>query len=109
VRLFKTRSLATASCVGGHVRVDGRVAKAATPVRRGVRVEVHVGTRTHVLEVVTPIDKRVGAAVATQCYVDHSPPPPPKDTAPVFRRERGAGRPTKRDRREIDEMRRRLG
>jgi ribosome-associated heat shock protein Hsp15 len=109
IRLFKTRSLASAACRGGHVKVNGKPAKSATPVRPGDRVEAYAHHRTHVLEVVTPIGKRVGAPVAAQCFVDHSPPPPPRDPTPVFNRERGAGRPTKRERRAMDEMRRRLG
>ena len=110
VRLFKTRSLASAACRGGHVQVNGKAAKPATPVRPGDRVEAYAGQRTHVLEVVTPISKRVSAPLAAQSYLDHSPPPPPpRDPTAVFTRERGAGRPTKRERRAIDEMRRRLG
>jgi ribosome-associated heat shock protein Hsp15 len=55
--------------------------------------------------VVKVIVKRVGAPVAAQCYVDNSPPPPPREMAgPVGLRERGAGRPTKRDRRKIDRL-----
>jgi ribosome-associated heat shock protein Hsp15 len=109
VRLFKTRSLASAACKGGHVRVNGKPAKPATTVHAGDRVEAYAGARTRELEVVTPIAKRVGPAIAAECFVDHSPPPPPRDPTPVFSRERGAGRPTKRERRAMDEMRRRLG
>jgi ribosome-associated heat shock protein Hsp15 len=59
-----------------------------------------------VLEVVRVIDKRVGAAVAAECLVDHSPPPPPKeDLSAIFARDPGAGRPTKRDRRRLDRFR----
>lgn len=109
VRLYKTRSLATDACRGGHVQVNGKAAKAATPVKPGDRVEAFAGGRHRDLEVVRTIDKRVGAAVAADCLVDHSPPPPPKDDvfgAPVFSRERGAGRPTKRERRTLDRFRR---
>src|SRR5690606_38603025 len=56
VRLLKTRALATAACKGGHVRINGRPAKPATPVRVGDRVEAHVHDRDRVLEVVRLID-----------------------------------------------------
>lgn len=109
VRLFKTRSLATEACRGGHVRVNGVAAKAATPVRAGDRVEAQVHGRERVLEVVGLVDKRVGAPVAATCYVDHSPPPPTPEEAlaAIFVRDAGAGRPTKRQRRDLDRMRRR--
>ena len=105
VRLYKTRSDATDACRGGHVSVDGRVAKAATTVAPGSRVEARVHGRTRILEVVQPIEKRVGAAVAASCFLDHSPPEPVVDRTRVAERERGAGRPTKRERREIDRFR----
>ena len=54
------------------------------------------------------ITKRVGAAVAVECYDDHTPPPPPKEEVAIMpRRDRGAGRPTKRERRALDRLRRR--
>ncbi|HET8620855.1 MAG TPA: RNA-binding S4 domain-containing protein [Acidimicrobiales bacterium] len=106
VRVTKTRSLATDACRGGHVRVNGTPAKPATPVRPGDRVEARVNGRQRVLEVVRPIDKRVGAALAAECAVDHSPPAPAAGGDPLaFARERGAGRPTKRDRRRLDRLR----
>ena len=105
IRLYKTRSLATAACRGGHVRVNGAAAKAATPVRIGDRVEAHVDQRDRVLEVVQVISKRVGAPIAAQCLVDHSPPAPPKEQFPPMYRSPGLGRPTKRDRRQIDRLR----
>ena len=105
VRLYKTRSAATAGCRGGHVKVNGATAKAATPVKAGDRVEAFV-TRERVLEVVQVIDKRVGAPIAATCFVDHSPPVPEVGwEPPVFARERGAGRPTKRERRDLDRFR----
>ena len=106
VRLYKTRGAATDACRGGHVRVNGSPAKPATTVRAGDRVEATAHGRPRVLEVVRVIDKRVGAPVAAECLVDHSPPPPPKDAVPpVFARDRGSGRPTKRDRRQLDRFR----
>jgi ribosome-associated heat shock protein Hsp15 len=108
VRLFKTRSLATAACKGGHVRINGRSVKPASAVRVGDRIEAHVGDRDRVVEVVRLIDKRVSAPIAAECVVDHSPPAPPREyVAPLFRRDRGAGRPTKKDRRSLDRLRRR--
>lgn len=103
VRVYKTRTIATDACHGGHVAVNGSAAKAATTVSVGDRVEVRAGGRDRILEVVRVIDKRVGAAVAADCLVDHSPPPPAAEyVAPTGVRDRGTGRPTKRDRRQIE-------
>lgn len=106
VRLYKTRSAATAGCRGGHVKIDRVAAKASTPVKVGDRVEAFV-ERERILEVVKVIDKRVGAAIAATCLIDHSPPAPVvRRQPPVFVRAPGAGRPTKRERRELDRLRR---
>jgi ribosome-associated heat shock protein Hsp15 len=105
VRVFKTRADATEACRGGHVRVNGTAAKAATRVGPGDRVVAHVHGSDRVLEVVDPIEKRVGAPVAAACLVDHTPPAPAREDAP-FVRTRGTGRPTKRDRRQLDRIRR---
>ena len=87
VRLFKTRSLATAACRGGHVKVNGKAAKPATPVHVGDRVTAHVAERDRVVEVVQLIHKRVAAPVAAECLVDHSPPAPPREyVEPLFPR-----------------------
>jgi ribosome-associated heat shock protein Hsp15 len=75
-------------------------------VKIGDRVEARVGSRERILEVVRVIDKRVGAPVAAECVVDHSPPPPDRLSEPAIAvRERGAGRPTGRDRRALDRAR----
>jgi ribosome-associated heat shock protein Hsp15 len=105
VRLYKSRSAATAGCRGGHVRVNRATAKASTPVKVGDRVQAFV-ERERIFEVVAIIDKRVGAAAAARCLIDHSPPTPVVRREPrAFVRERGAGRPTKRERRELDRLR----
>lgn len=105
VRLTKTRPDAAAACRGGHVRVNDKPAKPATTVSPGDEVRARVGDRTRIVEVVRVIQKRVGAADAATCFLDRTPAPPPETAMPVARRERGAGRPTKRERRMLDRFR----
>ncbi|NYI04747.1 RNA-binding S4 domain-containing protein [Allostreptomyces psammosilenae] len=106
VRLVKTRSLAAAACRAGHVRVNGERVKPAHPVRVGDQVRLRHAGRERIVVVSRIVRKRVGAAVAVEAYVDNSPPPPaPHEELPVAQRERGAGRPTKRERRELDRLR----
>ena len=107
VRLYKTRSLATDACRGGHVKVNGATAKPATTVKVGDRVEAFVHERDRVLEVAGIIDKRASPAVAAENVIDHSPPAPPREErlVPLFSRDAGAGRPTKRERRALDRLR----
>lgn len=107
VRLTKTRADAAAACRGGHVKVNGKAAKPATSVKVGDRVEARLGQRERIVDVAQVIMKRVGAAAAVDCFEDHSPPPPERlpEVAIFARRDPGMGRPTKRDRRKIDELR----
>lgn len=106
IRVFKTRSAATAACRAGHVRVAGERAKAAQIVRPGDEVRVRISGFDRILVVVQPLAKRVAAPVAATAYLDTSPPlPTPEEVALAPRRDRGAGRPTKRERREIDKLR----
>jgi ribosome-associated heat shock protein Hsp15 len=105
VRLTKTRSLAAAACRGGHVRVNGERVKPAHAVRPGDEVRLRDGGRERVVVVSRLVRKRVGATVAVDCFVDNSPPPPPREEVPMIAvRDRGAGRPTKRDRRELERL-----
>ena len=106
VRLAKTRPVATGLCEAGHVRVNGLAAKPSTKVRAGDRVEARIADRERVVEVVRPIESRVGAAVAVTCYVDHSPPPVVIEVRPGIMAVRGEGRPSKRLRRELERLRR---
>lgn len=106
VRLTKTRSLAASACRAGHVRVNGERVKPAHTVRSGDEVRVRQAGWERIVVVSRVVRKRVGPAVAAECFVDNSPPPPPRDAvAVVARRDRGAGRPTKRDRRELEQLR----
>lgn len=106
VRIYKTRSLATAACRAGHVRVNGERAKAAQPVRPGDELRVRIAGFDRILVVRELLTKRVGAPQAALALEDRTPPPPPREEVgfvPV--RDRGAGRPTKRERRDLDRLR----
>jgi ribosome-associated heat shock protein Hsp15 len=105
VRLFKTRGHATDACRGGHVRVNGRPAKAAASVVVGDHVVVRTHGADRTVEVRQLIEKRVSPALAAESYLDHTPPPPPRE-ARAAERDRGTGRPTKRERRQLDRWQR---
>jgi ribosome-associated heat shock protein Hsp15 len=106
VRQFKTRSAATSACRAGHVRVNGERAKAAQSVRPGDEVRVRVDGFDRLLVVRQTLVKRVSAAIAATAVDDRTPPPPPRETvAIVATRDRGAGRPTKRERRDLERLR----
>ncbi|MFE7775443.1 RNA-binding S4 domain-containing protein [Streptomyces sp. NPDC057445] len=105
VRLTKTRSQAATACRAGHVRVNGERIKPAHALKAGDEVRLFHAGRERVVVVSRIIRKRVGAPAAVQCYVDNSPPPPPREfVAPLGVRDRGTGRPTKRDRRDLDRL-----
>ncbi|MDU0968990.1 MAG: RNA-binding S4 domain-containing protein [Actinomycetaceae bacterium] len=105
VRQYKTRSAATTACRAGHVAINRQVAKASAPVKVGDRVRVRIGGFDKDLEVVKLLDKRVGAPVAQTAYVDHTPPRLPRIAVPApIVRDKGAGRPTKKERRELDRL-----
>ncbi|MDG2028302.1 MAG: S4 domain-containing protein [Acidimicrobiales bacterium] len=108
VRVYKTRTKAGAACTDGRVLVNDVAAKSATKVGVGDVVTAQRGDETIIYVVRETIEKRVSAVRAAACVEDRSPPPEPRDSpvAAVFaRRDRGAGRPTKRDRREINRLR----
>src|SRR5262249_14571103 len=105
--MVKTRPMATKLCEGGHVRVNGNSAKPSTKVRAGDVVRALIAERERTLEVVRPIETRVGAAIAITCYIDTSPAPVVREIAPGIMAIRGEGRPSKQLRRELERMRRR--
>ncbi|WP_328319781.1 RNA-binding S4 domain-containing protein [Streptomyces sp. NBC_00388] len=110
VRLTKTRSQAAAACRAGHARLNGERVKPAHAVQAGDEVRLFHAGRERIVEVARLVRKRVGPPVAAECYVDNSPPPPPREAVldiPV--RDRGTGRPTKRDRRELEQLRGDIG
>src|ERR1700677_3459592 len=104
-RLTNSRSGSSYCCRGGHRRVNGVRAKPAQAVRAGDEVRLRHEERERVVIVVRVIAKRVSATVAAECYIDNSPPPPPREeVVAVAVRDRGAGRPTKRERRSLDKL-----
>lgn len=109
VRMYKTRSMATAAVRGGHVRVDDKLAKAAQDVVTGQKIRVRKEQDEKLIEVVDPtLVKRVGAPAAQAAYLDRTPEKPapiPEMVGRVAVRDRGAGRPTKRERRQTERLR----
>ena len=105
-RFFKTRSLATGACAGGKVDVNEEAAKPAKPVRVGdmLRITLPQGRR-RLVKVVSLDDRRGSATTARTLYEDLTPPEPLRPRlAPQPYRPPGAGRPTKRERREVDRL-----
>jgi ribosome-associated heat shock protein Hsp15 len=105
-RFFKTRSLATGACTGGKVDINDEAAKPARLVRAGDLVKVTLPQgRRRIVKVVSLDDRRGSATIARALYEDLTPPEPARTRqAPPPYREPGAGRPTKRERREVDRL-----
>ncbi|MGB0839084.1 MAG: RNA-binding S4 domain-containing protein [Chitinophagales bacterium] len=113
VRVFKTRSLASEACKAGRVKIEGKSVKPSYQLKLEETVSVQKGQEKRIVKAIKLIEKRVGAKIAVACYEDFSPPPPPrpKDLQkavfydfPVALRKRGTGRPTKKERRELDNI-----
>lgn len=109
VRVFKTRTAATTACNAGRVSIGDEPAKPATKITVGDVVSARRGDRLVVYKVLDPIEKRVGAKLILDCVEDLSPIVAPKSdpilAPPGGARERGQGRPTKKERRNIDRLR----
>jgi ribosome-associated heat shock protein Hsp15 len=103
IRVYKTRSAATTACRAGHVRVNGDKVKAAQAIRIGDELRIRIAGFDRILFVRQLLIKRVGAPVAALAYEDRTPEREPQ--AALGLRDRGAGRPTKRERRDIDRLR----
>ncbi len=109
IRIFKTRSLATEACRAGRVKLNGQNVKPSYVVKIGERYTVQKGVERKEILVTGLLERRVDAKTAVQFYEDHTPV---EETygfksvfhAPVLKRDRGSGRPTKKDRREIDDL-----
>lgn len=109
IRLFKTRTLATEACKAGKVKKDGTNIKASYEVKVGDVLQVSKNIEKKLIKVTALLANRVDAKKAVLHYEDITPV---EDTIkfksmfrmPVLERDRGTGRPTKKDRREIDDL-----
>ena len=111
VRIFKTRTMASTHVKNGRVKVNDKTVKASYQLQRGETVMVNKNGFNFTFEVVDLIQKRVGAPIAQKCYIDHTPEDELNKFSDWFvgkrgveAREKGTGRPTKKERREIDEF-----
>ncbi|MBI4706027.1 MAG: RNA-binding S4 domain-containing protein [Deltaproteobacteria bacterium] len=102
-RFFKTRSQAAAACHAGHVKLGGQSIKAAKLLHPGDRIELATPRGQRQIEVVSLHDRRGPPALARTLYEDHTPPAP--TPPPAGARDRGAGRPSKRERRDLRKLR----
>lgn len=114
IRLFKTRSLATEACRAGKIKLEGQNIKPSYTVKVGEVFSVQKGIERKIIKVLDLLERRVDAKTAVLFYEDITPI---EETlayksvfqAPILRRDRGSGRPTKKDRREIDSLKDQLG
>ena len=110
VRVFKSRSMATDACKKGHIKIRDKVVKPSYLLKRGEYLEVRRNGFNLTFEVIDLISKRVSSPLAVVCYVNHTPDSEMNKYKDWYigkggpeLREKGSGRPTKRQRREIDE------
>lgn len=109
IRQFKTRTLASDACKAGRVKLDGNNIKPSHEVRPGEVYQIAKGPDRKVIRVVGLLENRVDAKTAVGFYeditpVEHTHAFKSMFHAPMLKRDRGTGRPTKRDRREIDDL-----
>ncbi|PST82295.1 RNA-binding protein [Pedobacter yulinensis] len=107
IRIFKTRSLATEACKAGRVKLNGQNIKPSAIVKVGEVYQVSKGIEKKIIEVVELSYNRTDSPTALTKYKDLTPPEETQGFksmfhAPVLKRDRGSGRPTKKDRRETD-------
>jgi ribosome-associated heat shock protein Hsp15 len=105
-RFFKSRTLAAGACDGGKVDVNDQAVKPSRAIRPGDLVAITLPRGRKLVRVESLSDRRGPASHAALLYTDLTPPPPPRQfrAAPPVYRPRGAGRPTKRERRLIDRL-----
>ncbi|MBF0478064.1 MAG: RNA-binding S4 domain-containing protein [Candidatus Omnitrophica bacterium] len=109
VRIFKTRSLASEMCEREKVWIEGQHVKPSREVKVGQKIKVRKDNIDWEYEILKCIDKRVSATVANECRKDITPPEIIERAKLIRsmwvpRREPGEGRPTKKERRDLDKF-----
>jgi len=109
IRIFKTRSLATEACKAGRVKLEGQNIKPSHEVKIGEVYQVSKGIERKVIKVTGFLENRMDAKGVINFYADETPVEQTHAfksmfQAPILKRDRGTGRPTKKDRREIDDL-----
>lgn len=108
IRIYKSRTLASEAIKGGKVKLNGENFKASHLVKIGEHYTCTISSVKKIIEVIDVLDKRQSYEVAKKYYIDHSPPPEKSQTLSSafftvnIKRDKGSGRPTKKDRRDID-------
>lgn len=111
IRMYKSRTLASDAIKGGKVKLNDEALKPSHVVKIGERYSMSIGYNKKIIEVTALLEKRQSFEIAQKYYTDHSPVPEKKgEVLPSaffkvnIKRERGTGRPTKKDRRDIDDF-----
>jgi ribosome-associated heat shock protein Hsp15 len=109
IRIFKTRTLATEACKAGRVKLDGQNIKPSHEVKLGEVYQVSKGIERKVIRITGLLENRTDAKTAAGFFADETPVEQTHGfksmfQAPILKRDRGTGRPTKKDRREIDDL-----
>ena len=110
IRIYKSRSIATEACKSGRVKIDGKSVKPSYIIEEGQMISVNKREKKWVVKCLKVIEKRVSAEIAQTCYEDQSPPEQPRTKLGAFfyttseTRDKGVGRPTKRERRTLDKF-----
>jgi ribosome-associated heat shock protein Hsp15 len=109
VRLYKSRSIASDACTTGKVQVNGQPAKPSRNVKIGDIITAVAGEVLRTVKIISPLEKRVGAKLVNQFLEDLTPAsefakPKEKSFQPFVFRPKGKGRPTKKERRSIEDF-----
>lgn len=108
--MYKSRTLASDAIKGGKVKLNGKNFKPSHPIKIGERYTMSIGSVKKIIEVTALIEKRQSFEIALKHYTDHSPVPEKGDYLPSaffkvnIKRDKGSGRPTKKDRRDQEDF-----